>query len=279
MNLKTMEVSVSTTKHPTVAGMFYPGNKGELQQMLQELLSTVSSADFEIDAVIAPHAGYVYSGQCAADVYGKLKGKHYDRVVVLALTHRSWFPGVSIWAEGKFVTPLGEVKVDESFCSQLLDTQNRFEFEINTWNGEHSLEVHLPFLQTTLEQDFEIVPALIGDCTREQLDSFADKLKSLISLDEKKTLVVASTDFSHFFPADVAKSLDFKGKEYILNHDASGLLNACKKEETALCGAYPVYVLMQVFSHKKIEFVSYTHSGEVSGDMDRVVGYMSFLVR
>ena len=271
---------MSSKKHfAQVAGLFYPGDEKSLRDEVEGYLNHADlqkDSEVRVKALIAPHAGYVYSGSCAAKAYAQIQGESFDRVVVFGPTHRVYFKGFSIYAEGAFETPLGEIPIDEEFCSKLVHLKLPTEFFPAAYQQEHSIEVHLPFLQVALQNNFRLVPVLIGDISAEMMGDFAQALRELLELDGCKTLVVASTDFSHFFSAQKAKDLDNRGKELILQKNADALLKANHHNETSLCGIHPVYTLMKLFPEIKPEFLAYSHSGEVSGDHQSVVGYMAF---
>ena len=136
----------------------------------------------------------------------------------------------------------------------------------------------IPFLQMALQESWKVVPILVGDVSPEVLDRLAGSIQSLLGNGHSSTLIVASTDFSHFQPAHKAEVLDFKGRDYILDGDSEGLLKANFREETALCGISPVYTLLKLFPGIRPKFLDYSHSGMVSGDQNQVVGYMSFKI-
>jgi len=271
---------MSSKKHfAQVAGLFYPGDEESLRDTVKGYLDHAASSgggEGRLKALIAPHAGYVYSGACAAKAYAQIQGESFDRVVVFGPTHRVYFKGFSIYAEGVFETPLGEIPIDEEFCSQLVHLKLPTQFFPAAYQQEHSIEVHLPFLQVALQNNFRLVPVLIGDVSAEMMEEFALALREILEEDGYKTLVVASTDFSHFLSAQKANDLDNRGRELIVQKDADALLEANHHNETSLCGIHPVYTLMKLYPEIRPEFLAYSHSGEVSGDHQSVVGYMAF---
>jgi len=263
---------------PQVAGLFYPGEENQLRNLVRELLEKQPPCPKEskIKALIAPHAGYIYSGSTAARAYQEVWFQSFERVLVLGPMHRVYHRGISIYSKGSFLTPLGEIQVDEEFCSRLIAESPHAAFLPQAYQQEHSLEVHLPFLQVSLKNSFELVPILIGDLDAQALDQFAAAIREALEASTKTTLIVVSTDFSHFFSAQEAQALDHRGRDFILKGDARGLMEANQKSETSLCGIHPVYTLLRLFPEYPPQFLEYTHSGQVSGDHQSVVGYMSF---
>ena len=263
-----------------VAGMFYPADPKELETQVESLLNQAQEkpSDPAVCGLIVPHAGYVYSGATAAEAYIKIKNSNYDRVIVLGPMHRQYFPGISVFSQGAFETPLGKIEIDEAFASQLIQPELKSRFYPQAYALEHSIEVHLPFLQTILSSSFKLVPILIGDLGPEAMDAFANALRLALSNDEQKTLVVASTDFSHFHPDATARELDQEGKTHILNADPEGLWSANHENKCSLCGIHPVYTLLRLFKSCCPEFLAYSNSGETTQDFSSVVGYMSFSI-
>jgi MEMO1 family protein len=263
-----------------VAGMFYPADPQELSSLVESLLGQCHEkpSPSTVQALIAPHAGYIYSGATAAEAYIKISEAYYDRVLVLGPMHRQYLAGVSVFAQGFFETPLGKIEVDEVFASKLIQPDLGVQFHPPAYLLEHSIEVHLPFLQVALSAPFKLVPILIGDLSSEQLDAFAVVLRSALDCDGLKTLVVASTDFSHFQSDVAARKLDQEGKSHILNADPEGLWSANHGNKTSLCGIHPVYTLLRLFHNFQPEFLAYSNSGETTQDFSSVVGYMSFSI-
>lgn len=264
-----------------VAGLFYPAEGEILQQMLEGFLKTAQPGEpgpSKIRALIVPHAGYLYSGQTAAKAYWEIQNTHYDRVILIGPMHRFYCSNISIYARGLFSTPLGNVEIDEEFSEQLIKAHKEFRCIPEAYVQEHSIEIQLPFLQMILKEPWKLVPILVGDVNSGVLDDLANSIMSLLSGDLGSTLVIASTDFSHFNSVEEAAVLDSKGKEYILRGNAKRLLEANHSGETELCGILPVYTLLKLFPGARVKFLDYSHSGRVTADQNRVVGYMSLKV-
>jgi len=215
----------------------------------------------EVKALIVPHAGYVYSGQVAATGFKHLNGK-YDTVIVLAPSHRYPLKGASLLDVTHFETPLGEVKLSEKRKDIL--KENIIESIPEAHAQEHSLEIELPFLQKMLG-DFELIPIVVGEVNPELLAN------SLIDYIDDKTLIVVSSDLSHYHTYDEAVALDVSCLNAINALDITEAVN-CE-----MCGYYPVLTLMLIANKKnwKNEVLMYKNSGDVTGDKSSVVGYSS----
>jgi len=230
--LKTMK-----TRKESVKGMFYPAQKKELSSMIEEFLKQVKPGEVKKDIVgaIVPHAGYIYSGPVAAYVYKAIQGKKFDTVILIGPSHHVGFKGCAVdindyWNTPfgevaldkdlikKFIndywnTPFGEVALDKDLIKKLVDGKKVF-FDESPHLKEHSLEVQIPFLQGVLKGDFKIVPIIMG----QDSDSWvylSEKLKNILEeIKNKKILIIASTDLSHYYPYDVAVKKDKRCVSY-----------------------------------------------------------------
>ncbi len=253
---------------PNVAGMFYPDDPYTLKREINHFLGQATgAANGRIKAVIAPHAGYIYSGPVAANAYHALEAIVPDvrRVVLLAPSHRYAFPGVATTRVDAFETPLGTVPVDKRAVDAIVDLP-QVEIVDQAFVGEHALEVHLPFLETVLN-DFGIVPLIVGDAAPRQV---ADVLDRLWGGDE--TLIVVSSDLSHYLDYETARARDELTAEHIEHLEAERI-----RGEDA-CGARPVNgLLLAAREHGlKANVLDLRNSGDTAGDKDRVVGYGAF---
>jgi len=262
-----------------VAGYFYPSNPDKLKKDLNLLLDVTKPKEkFEkIFGIVAPHAGYIYSGKTAAHAYNLLVGKKYKTVVVISPSHSEYFPGVSIFEGDAYETPLGILKVDNEFREKL-ETDDGIIFKgYEGHRREHALEVQLPFLQAVLN-DFKIVPVVMGDQSKRNVDTLAKKL-SEVSDDE--TLVVASSDLSHFFNKAQADRLDSIVEKRVREFDYESLQFDLENHTCEACGGGPIVALMKAAKLKNISHslvLSRTDSGDVTGDNSEVVGYLSAVI-
>lgn len=260
---------MTTIRQPAVAGMFYPGDTKELHAMVQDLLGEIPPMNEPPPkAIIAPHAGYIYSGPIAASAYARLRrvrGK-IERVVMLGPSHRVGFPGLATSSAETFRTPLGDIPVDTEAVAQLTALPQVRTLD-QAHQLEHSLEVHLPFLQESLEH-FKLVPLVVGDATA---DEVAEVLEQVWGGDE--TLIVISSDLSHYHDYATAVRMDRKTSEAIekLKHEELQYDDAC--------GRIPITGLLKLAQrkHLTVETIDLRNSGDTAGPKDQVVGYGAYL--
>jgi AmmeMemoRadiSam system protein B/AmmeMemoRadiSam system protein A len=263
-------------KEPSAAGTFYPSDKNELKNSVEGFLSKAKSSPQggKLIAVISPHAGYIFSGQVAAYGYKNLKGSAINKVILLGPSHYVGFKGASVYTKGGFRTPLGTVRINERLAEDLLNENADVRFYPEAYEKEHSIEVQLPFLQTVLK-DFTIVPILIGSPTRQTFEHLIMKLSEIL---DEKTLLVASTDLSHYHDYLKAKEMDSKAIAAIERLSLIDTEQLLRTGEAELCGGFPVLITMEVArmagANMGVLF-DYANSGDVTGDKDKVVGYAS----
>lgn len=263
---------------PVVAGSFYPSNPEKLKNDIDRYLKDAGprSIDSEILALIAPHAGYIYSGPVAAYSYAQLAGAVIDVVVVLAPSHRARFNGASIVPSGVFETPLGGITVD-SGIGEALEKQPHFKFIKEAHQHEHSLEVQLPFLQRVLP-NFTLVPVIVGSVDFETCDAIAHELHAVLSSEKRSYVVIISTDLSHYYSYDQARRLDGAFVESLKKFDANALYRTLSMDEAQACGEGPVLaglILGALCKARGVEILKYANSGDTAGGRDQVVGYLS----
>jgi len=252
-------------REPAVAGTFYPGNEKELEKMVEKFLDTESTKlDGELKGIIVPHAGYTYSGIVAGKAFSLLRELDQSRkwrVVLLGPSHTVGFNGASISKEEKWLTPLGEVRVED--CSKYL-SEIIVDFPASHLQ-EHSLEVQLPFLQKTLE-NFVLLPLAIGQVEPKEL---ALELEKMLG---ENTLIVVSSDLSHYYPDKTAKEIDAVCNEGIPSLDVDSLVD-CEA-----CGKIGILSLMHLAKKLgwKGHFIDYKTSGDISGNKSQVVGYGAY---
>ncbi len=256
-------------REPAVAGSFYPADPSELQAMLRSMLDNVESPPTAPKAMIVPHAGYIYSGDVAARAYARLQHVRdtIKRVVLLGPTHRVAVKGMATVSVDAFTTPLGDIPIDQEaiaaieYLSQIIVSDKAHELE-------HSLEVHLPFLQTCLS-DFTLIPFAVGECSAADI---AEVIEQLWGGDE--TLIIISSDLSHFLDYATAQQRDKTTSDNIV-----GLRYENLSYEDA-CGRNPVSGLLHLARQKGygIEMIDLRNSGDTAGGKDRVVGYGSYVL-
>lgn len=252
-------------RQPAVAGLFYPDKPAELQQVIVSLLQKSSHTPRPMPkALIVPHAGYIYSGGTAAEAFSTLErgARSIRRVVLLGPSHRVGFRGIAFCSADFYRTPLGDIPVDQSAFVAISNLSGVSLLD-RAHTQEHSLEVQLPFLQTLL-QDFSVVPLVVGDADYEDV---ATVLETLWGGDE--TLILISSDLSHFHDYETASALDQRTCSAIQHCQPDSI-----GDEQA-CGRIPVKGLLALARRKslRIETLALCNSGDTAGDRERVVGY------
>jgi len=260
-----------------VAGQFYEKNPEALSSQIDSFLKNVRtkpSLPKGIQALIVPHAGYIYSGQVAAYAYSLVQGKDYETVVIIGPSHQYGFEGCSIYPEGGFETPLGVARVDEALASEISKASG-FKYIPAAHEKEHSLEVQVPFIQKTLPQA-KIVPIVMGFPASRTIHSLANALANV--LPQKKALVIASTDMSHFLSKEAANSLDSKTISLIQSLKTNTLIEKLEAGENILCGGGAVVstlLYLKKEGETKVEILGYADSSQSGGPESRVVGYLA----
>ncbi len=262
-------------KKSLIAGSWYPGNPRILERDILHYFTQVSNAPIqgEILGLVAPHAGYMYSGQVAAHAYKQIQGKTFDVVFVIGPSHRAYFRGVSLFNQGGYETPLGVVRVHSAIADRLLEEDTRISFLPNVHTQEHSVEIQLPFLQVALGE-FLFVPLMMGDQDEDTCSLLADAIVSCAG--EKKILVVGSSDLSHFHNYEQALKMDRRIVEHLGKMDEVGLMRDLEKGVGEACGGGPAAVTLMVAKQlgaDKADVLKYANSGDVTGDRSGVVGY------
>lgn len=257
------------TRMPAVAGSFYPAHPQQLYETVAEFLNDAESNGKVPKAMIVPHAGHIYSGPIAATAYARLKpsADTIKRVVLIGPSHRVGFRGLAISRTNAYSTPLGDIPVDTAAVEALAKLPF-VEYIEQAHALEHSLEVHLPFLQEVLNE-FKLVPIVAGDATADQVCQVLDLLWG-----GDETLLVISSDLSHYHDYATAKRLDRATSELIeqLQYQAITSEDAC--------GKVPVSGLLKLLKQKSlhIKTIDLRNSGDTSGDKYRVVGYGAYVV-
>lgn len=257
-------------REPAVAGTFYPDHPDRLRKDLERFLGNVTNEGDEPPpkALIVPHAGYVYSGEVAGSVYRRLAplAEQIARVVLLGPAHTVYLEGVAIPDAQCFSTPLGEVPLDEKAIETIASLPGIVRSNA-AHSREHSLEVQLPFLQVLLG-DFRLVPLVVGHCGPDRVAAVIDALWG-----GPETLIVVSSDLSHFLPYGEARDMDSDTCRRIMGKSSS------LTGEQA-CGAYAINGLMRARHCEAltVEAIDLRNSGDTAGDKRRVVGYGAFLL-
>jgi AmmeMemoRadiSam system protein B/AmmeMemoRadiSam system protein A len=270
-------------RKPAVAWQFYTGNPEALRTEIVRYLDAAKppAVAGDIVAIVAPHAGYMYSGQVAAYGYRLLRGKRYDTVVVISPSHVEYFSYASVFPGTAYETPLGEIPVDTKLASAIGSKSDLVKVDMKGHEmrpgqrSEHALEVQLPFLQVALGA-FKLIPIVMGDQSKNTIDALGAVLGD--ALMGRSVLIVASTDLSHFHSDAEARTLDGVFQERLREFDPTTLYRDLSDKGTEACGGGPVVAAMiaaQRLGATKCEVLNYANSGDVTGDTENVVGYVS----
>jgi AmmeMemoRadiSam system protein B len=260
---------MTVIREPAVAGVFYPGNAGDLRATVETLIERAGRQSGPAPkALIAPHAGYVYSGAVAGSAYATLLPYRdfYERVVLLGPCHRVACSNIATSGADIFRTPLGDVPLDKEAIAKLDASRVRVYEAAHQF--EHSLEVQLPFLQVVLGQ-FTLVPLVVGDATRETVTEVLETLWG-----GEETLIVISSDLSHYLSYDKAVARDCRTRDAIEHLDARYI------GQDDACGATPVGGLLIAAKRRAMEAVTLDlrNSGDTAGSKDHVVGYGAWML-
>ncbi|MGQ9590981.1 MAG: AmmeMemoRadiSam system protein B, partial [Planctomycetota bacterium] len=279
------ETASREVRLPAVQGQFYPAEREKLRAAVEGFLEDALAAPPERPlGLVAPHAGYVFSGQIAADAFARARGHDYDLVVILGTPHTvPRFEGVALIPRGAFRTPLGDVEIDEGAAAELLRSSAGCLEYREAHAREHSVEVQVPFVQVLFPRA-KILPAIVGSPSPEVGRRFAEGLARIAR--DRKALIVASSDLSHYPRYEDARRADRAVLEALASMDPERFRATVDAEErrgvpglsTCACGEAPILALLaaaKALGATRAELVSAANSGDclVAGDPDRVVGY------
>lgn len=281
--------STQINRQPCVAGQFYPNDKNRLKAELKTMFSDVKPHIKEnLQAIISPHAGYVYSGRIAAAAFGQINPhQHYERIFLIGSSHRTYFDGASVYNCGNYLTPLGESLVDTKLADKLIRENDFFRYSSEADLNEHSLEVQLPFLQYRLKSNYKIVPIIIATQSIDTIIKIANVLKPFFN---HKNLFVISTDFSHYPSYEDACKVDKLTADAIVSNSPVAFKKCLEENEalniphlaTSVCGWSSVLALLHITSEMsgiEIEQLEYRNSGDAAfGDKEQVVGYWAMAI-
>ncbi len=277
-------------RQPAFAGQFYPEKPDELKTMIKQLFSrALPKTDENVLAVISPHAAYVYSGKVAATALNQIdRTKKYEHVFVLGASHTANYEGASIYSKGHYITPSGTVSVDIPLSEKLVEQNPVFTFNKQAHLKEHSLEVQLPMLQYILQEEFKIIPILIGTQSLDVCQKIATALKPYFN---SKNLFIISTDFSHYPKYSDAEYVDkvtagaiqSNSIPYLLKTVENNMNRGVANLSTTMCGMSAVLTLLYMTEGDEaitINPIQYRNSGDVAtiGDKSRAVGYYALSV-
>ncbi|MDI6798487.1 MAG: MEMO1 family protein [Candidatus Aenigmarchaeota archaeon] len=274
-------------REPTVAGTFYnldaESLKKQINYCFSHKLGPKSMKKQKVIAAVVPHAGYVYSGPIAAWTYSKLDKANF---IILGPNHSGMGARFALMKSGLWKTPLGEVVINEDVAEKLAKECKILEYDVLAHQYEHSIEVQLPFLQFKFGDDFKFVPICVlnefaDDTLLESCRLIGKGIASVIKKQKEKWVVLASSDFSHYVPQEIAEKTDKTMIRSILKLDEKEFFQKINEKSASLCGFGPIAIAMiaaKELGSKKAELLKYASSGDVTQDFASVVGYASIIM-
>jgi AmmeMemoRadiSam system protein B len=274
-----MTGSTLDVRQPAVAGRFYPGRAEELRADVAKYLGGAAPRGGSRHlGVVAPHAGYVYSGPIAGKIFADTAVPR--RVVVLAPNHTGRGARIAVWPRGAFALPGDEVPVDEELVTRLLESDIGCVADREAHRFEHALEVELPFVRARNPQAM-VTPVILGGLDGDECLAFGRTLAEIVGALGEEVLVVASSDMSHYLPDDLTRRLDRRAIEPMLAADAERLYDVVVREDISMCGILPATAMLSYARARgatRGTLVAYGTSADAFGDTDRVVGYAGIAV-
>jgi AmmeMemoRadiSam system protein B len=267
--------SQRTIRQPAVAGRFYPGNQAKLESEVADFLERGrgDAPTRPAAAVMAPHAGYVYSGGIAGQVFARIDVP--ERVVVLCPNHTGMGRRIAVVTEGAFRIPGLDIPIDEELAGAIMEEVSDAAYDREAHRHEHAIEVELPFLAAR-QHDLRIVPIVLGGIGEKQAVELGKALARAVASTGHRVLVVASSDMSHYLPDAEARKVDNTALEPLLAFDPNGLYRTVTDNNISMCGYIPATAMLSYAQEVKSqdpELVGYATSGDAFGDYSRVVGY------
>jgi AmmeMemoRadiSam system protein B len=265
-----------TIRRAAVAGMFYNGSPDGLRFDVDDFLdrAETQAVTGTVQALIVPHAGYMYSGYTAAHAYRLLKGAKYDCVVIIGPSHREYFDGISAYPGDAYETPLGRVRINTELRNDLA-AGGKVAIADAGHHSEHSVEVQLPFLQRVLGE-FSFIPLVMGDQQARRCFELSEALQKIA--EHRNVLFVASSDLSHYHPYDEAVALDKRVLDAVKGFDPRAFIAKLEDGIFEACGGGPIAAVMdaaQRLGANSASILHYSNSGDITGDRSGVVGYLS----
>ncbi|MGE4357045.1 MAG: AmmeMemoRadiSam system protein B [Candidatus Omnitrophota bacterium] len=265
-------------RNPCVAGQFYPQEKRILLKTLETLVKKDLNRE-RVWGVISPHAGYMYSGSIAGKVFAQIEIP--EKIILIGPNHSGMGTSFSIMPKGKWLTPLGEVKIDEEIADTILKKSKYFKEDYLAHLYEHSLEVQLPFIQY-VRDNFTFVPLIVQEASLDEYQEMGKELADILIPWQKKILVIASSDMTHYEPHEETKNKDKLAIDAILSLNETLLYNRIKQYKITMCGYAPCIIMLSMvksWNAKHAELIGYQTSGDVTGDYASVVGYAGIVIK
>ncbi len=265
-------------RQPAVAGRFYPAKREALVRDVESHMERDAKKSPAL-GIVVPHAGFIYSGDVAGAVYAKIEIP--DTVILIGPNHTGQGEKVAVMAEGVWSMPMGDIAIDRELANAICEETTAAKQDSLAHRFEHSLETQLPFLQY-FKKEFQIVPICLMKIKVSTCKALAEAIVQAVKRLGRSVLLVASSDMTHYESHDAAKIKDAKAIACIQNRDPAGLWETVSSEKITMCGVNPVTVMLhccESLGAKEAELVKYMTSGEVSGDMEKVVGYAGLIIK
>jgi AmmeMemoRadiSam system protein B len=274
-------------RQPVAAGTFYSYDSENLKKQISGSIShKLGPKGFKKErfvAAIVPHAGYIYSGPIAAWVYSRIEKSNF---IILGPNHTGMGHQFALMKNGLWKTPLGEVAIEDEVAEKILKESKIVEQDVMAHQHEHSIEVQLPFLQYRYGGDFKFVPIAIlnefaDDVLLENCRTIGKAIANVIKKEKEKWIILASSDFSHYVPQKIAKKVDLSLIEEIKRLDEKKFFEKIVEKNASVCGFGGIAVAMvaaKELGAKKAELLCYKTSGDITGDVNSVVGYASIII-
>jgi AmmeMemoRadiSam system protein B len=272
------------TRPSPIAGRWYPGDALELTSSVDAYIDAAQLPEIkgEVVAVMAPHAGHVYSGPVAGYAFGAVRGMQADLVAVVSPMHQPYSQPLLTSAHQAYQTPLGSIEIDQAAVAELnkeLEQELGFGLTPVRNDMEHSLEIELPFLQRVLMKEFRLLPVMVRDQSARVGEALGRALADVLA--DKTALLVASTDLSHFYDQDQARILDSEMLRQVEAFDPLGVLQAEEQGKGFACGRSALAAVLWAakgLGANTVQVLKHATSGDITGDYSEVVGYASAVI-
>jgi AmmeMemoRadiSam system protein B len=265
------------TRQPAVAGRFYPAQREALVRDVESHMERNAKKSPAL-GIVVPHAGFMYSGDVAGAVYSRIEIP--DTVILIGPNHTGRGEAVAVMTEGVWSMPMGDIAIDRELANAICEETAIAKQDSSAHRFEHSLETQLPFLQY-FKKEFKIVPICLMKLKVSTCKALSEGIVRAINRLGRPVLLVASSDMTHYESHDAARAKDHKAIACIKTRDPAGLWETVRSEKITMCGVNPVTVMLlcsERLGAKEAELVKYMTSGEVSGDMEKVVGYAGLII-
>jgi MEMO1 family protein len=265
-------------RQPAVAGRFYPAQR---EALIREVEAHIDQnvKKSRVLGIVAPHAGFIYSGDVAGAVYSRIEIP--DTVILIGPNHTGHGEAVAVMTEGAWSMPMGDITIDQELANAICEETVIAKQDASAHQFEHSLETQLPFLQY-FKKKFQIIPICVKRLKLSSCKELSEGIVRALNRFDKPVLLVASSDMTHYESHDRATIKDRMAITCIQNRDPLGLFETVQSEKITMCGVNPVSIMLlcsEKLGAKEAELVKYMTSGEVSGDMEKVVGYAGMIIK